>query len=65
LAAAEIDPALLPTEQDVRFYEQHGWWISPPIVPDDLIDDARFGADRYYAGEKDESPGGSGPPCRR
>ncbi|HWF80880.1 MAG TPA: phytanoyl-CoA dioxygenase family protein [Streptosporangiaceae bacterium] len=54
MAAAEIDPALLPTEQDVRFYEQHGWWISPPIVPDDLIDDARFGADRYYAGEKDE-----------
>lgn len=54
MAAIDAESALLPTEDDVRFYEQHGWWISPRIVPDELIDDARFGVERYYEGERDE-----------
>jgi len=45
--------ALLPTEQDVAFYQQHGWWISPPLLTEDEIDEARFGVERYYAGERD------------
>ncbi len=45
--------ALLPTEEDVSHYEQHGWWISPPILTEEEIDDARFGAERYYSGERD------------
>jgi ectoine hydroxylase-related dioxygenase (phytanoyl-CoA dioxygenase family) len=44
---------LLPTEQDIQFYEEHGWWISPPIVTGEEIEEARFGADRYYSGERD------------
>jgi ectoine hydroxylase-related dioxygenase (phytanoyl-CoA dioxygenase family) len=35
------------------FYEEHGWWISPPILTEDEIEEARFGADRYYSGERD------------
>lgn len=45
--------ALLPSEDDIRFYDEHGWWISPRIVEEEVIDDARFGVDRYYSGERD------------
>ena len=31
---------LLPTEKDIIFYEEHGWYISPPIIPDEVIDRA-------------------------
>jgi hypothetical protein len=29
--------ALLPNEADIQFYEAHGWYISPPVLPHDLI----------------------------
>ena len=45
--------ALLPTEEDVRFYEEHGWWVSPPVVTAEEIDEALFGVERYYDGERD------------
>jgi ectoine hydroxylase-related dioxygenase (phytanoyl-CoA dioxygenase family) len=45
--------ALLPTEEDIQFYQEHGWWVSPKIVTGEQIADARFGADRYYSGERD------------
>jgi ectoine hydroxylase-related dioxygenase (phytanoyl-CoA dioxygenase family) len=45
--------ALLPSERDVQFYEEHGWWISPPILTEEEMEEARFGADRYYSGERD------------
>jgi ectoine hydroxylase-related dioxygenase (phytanoyl-CoA dioxygenase family) len=45
--------ALLPTEADVAFYEAHGWYISPPVLPEDIIDLALLGSDRFYRGERD------------
>lgn len=45
--------ALLPTEEDIVFYEEHGWWVSPPLLSEDEIEDARFGLERYYNGERD------------
>src|SRR5262245_11646259 len=53
MTLTETQLALLPTEADVRFYEEHGWWLSPPILIGEEIEDARFGADRYYSGERD------------
>jgi len=47
--------SLLPSAEDVRFYEEHGWWISPPILSAEDIEDAWFGLQRYYAGERDAS----------
>lgn len=44
---------LLPTEDDVKFYEQHGWYASKVILPDELLDNAVEGANKYYAGERD------------
>ncbi|MEL6931212.1 MAG: phytanoyl-CoA dioxygenase family protein [Cyanobacteria bacterium J06600_6] len=45
--------ALLPTEEDVRFYEEHGWYISPPIIPDRIIDLAEAGSQAFYDGARD------------
>jgi hypothetical protein len=45
--------ALLPTEDDVKFYEEHGWYISPKIIPDELIDRATGATERYHRGERD------------
>lgn len=52
-ALTETDAALLPGEEDVAFYREHGWWISPKIIPDEVLEDARLGAERHYAGERD------------
>ena len=52
-ALASVDPALLPSDDDVAFYEEHGWWISPKVLPDELIDEAVRGAERHWAGERD------------
>lgn len=45
--------ALLPTEDDIKFYEERGWYISPKIVPEEVIDEAAAAAQRYYRGERD------------
>jgi hypothetical protein len=43
----------LPSQDDAEFYREHGWWVSPPIIPDDVLDVAQLGVDRHYAGERD------------
>lgn len=47
--------ALLPTEEDVRFYEEHGWYISPSIIPENVIESAIAGSSAFYRGETDAS----------
>ena len=44
---------LLPTEAEVMHYREHGYYISEKIFSDEEIDDAVYGSDRYYAGERD------------
>ncbi|HEX4216188.1 MAG TPA: phytanoyl-CoA dioxygenase family protein [Candidatus Dormibacteraeota bacterium] len=46
---------LLPSDADVAFFAEHGYWISPPIVPDEVLDTARRGADRLYRGDVDHA----------
>lgn len=50
---SEEQLALLPTDEDVAFYEEHGWYISKKVIPDELIDEAILGSERYYRGERD------------
>jgi hypothetical protein len=45
--------ALLPTAVDIEFYETHGWYVSPPIIPEEIIDRAIAGSERFYRGERD------------
>ena len=44
---------LLPDDNDVAFYEEHGWFVAPKVLSDDLIDEALVGAEEFYRGERD------------
>lgn len=44
---------LLPTEEDVAFYEEHGWYISKKVLSNEIIDEAIRGSERFYNGERD------------
>ncbi|MCP6760028.1 MAG: phytanoyl-CoA dioxygenase family protein [Fischerella sp. CENA71] len=50
---SEDQLAILPTEEDVAFYKEHGWYISKKVLPEELIDEAILGSARYYRGERD------------
>lgn len=39
---------VLPTEDDVTFYEEHGWSISKKILSYEIIDEAIRGSGSYY-----------------
>ena len=45
--------ALLPTDEDVDFYEEHGYYVSRKVLPDEVIDAAVRGAERHWSGERD------------
>jgi len=47
------EETLLPTDADVAFYEEHGYYVSPKILPDEVIDAAVRGAERHWAGQRD------------
>ena len=46
--------SLLPSDEDVAFFEEQGYYASRPgVIPDALLDRARDGAERFYRGERD------------
>jgi ectoine hydroxylase-related dioxygenase (phytanoyl-CoA dioxygenase family) len=46
--------ALLPTDENVAFYEKHGWFITKEkVIPEEVIDEAILGSERFYRGERD------------
>jgi ectoine hydroxylase-related dioxygenase (phytanoyl-CoA dioxygenase family) len=46
--------ALLPTDEDVAFYEANGYYVSKPgVIPQTRLDLARRGSERLYAGDLD------------
>jgi hypothetical protein len=44
---------LLPSDDDVRFYETHGYFVTSKLFSDELIEGALYGIERYYRGERD------------
>ena len=44
--------SLLPTDADVEFYAEHGWYLSQKLLTDDEADGLVAASDRYYAGER-------------
>jgi ectoine hydroxylase-related dioxygenase (phytanoyl-CoA dioxygenase family) len=44
---------MLPDDDDITFYREHGYWISPVIVPQEVLDTAQRGMDRHYGGDFD------------
>ncbi len=48
--ATSLDPALLPSEEDIEFYRTHGFYITKPIFTDTELDQAIEASERFYAG---------------
>ena len=47
------EEALLPSDEDVRHYAEHGWYLSKKLLTDDEVDELVAATDSYYAGERD------------
>jgi ectoine hydroxylase-related dioxygenase (phytanoyl-CoA dioxygenase family) len=50
---SSVQRQLLPSDADIEFYHQHGWYISKPIFSESAIDEARQGIERFYRGDRD------------
>jgi len=51
----EEERSLLPSDADVEFYAEHGWYLSKKLFTDDEIDEFVAASERYYAGERDRA----------
>ena len=48
----EEERSLLPSESDVEFYAEHGWYLTKKLFTDDEVDELVAASERYYAGER-------------
>ncbi|MCC6485612.1 MAG: phytanoyl-CoA dioxygenase family protein [Armatimonadetes bacterium] len=46
-----INSSLLPTDKDMAFYRENGWWASGKVISDDLIERMHTAMDRVFDGE--------------
>jgi hypothetical protein len=44
--------SLLPSDSDVEFYAEHGWYLSKKLFTDGEVDELLAASERYYAGER-------------
>jgi len=51
----EAERSLLPSDSDLEFYAEHGWYLSQKLFTDDEVDELVAASDRYYAGERDRA----------
>src|SRR3954466_2039942 len=51
-ALSESDRALLPSDEDVAFYAEHGWYLTKKLFTDDEVAELVEASERYYAGER-------------
>ncbi|AWX98602.1 phytanoyl-CoA dioxygenase [Marinomonas primoryensis] len=45
---------LLPTDEDIKLYQQNGWYISKKIFTDEELDQLIVESKRYYSGVRDQ-----------
>jgi ectoine hydroxylase-related dioxygenase (phytanoyl-CoA dioxygenase family) len=45
----------LPGSDDIAFFREYGYWISPVILPPEVLDAAERGMARFYAGDHDHA----------
>lgn len=56
LSKEEID--LLPSDEDVAFYQEHGWYLSKKLLTDDETDELVSSSERYYSRRTRPEPSG-------
>ncbi|WP_034261401.1 phytanoyl-CoA dioxygenase family protein [Actinospica robiniae] len=49
----EAERALLPTDEEVEHYAEHGWYLTRKLLTDDEVDELVEASERYYTGERD------------
>ncbi len=52
-ALSDEELSLLPSDADVAFYAEHGWYLSPKLLTDDEVDRLVAASERFYAGHRD------------
>lgn len=52
LSSAEQE--LLPSDDDVEFYQQHGWFVTPRLFSDEEVDAASVALAAHHRGERDK-----------
>jgi hypothetical protein len=48
----QVDPDLLPSDEDVRGYAEHGWYLSKRLFTDAEVDALVEASEGFYAGER-------------
>jgi hypothetical protein len=51
----EEEHSLLPSDSDIEFYAEHGWYLSKKLFTDGEVDELVAASERYYAGERDRT----------
>jgi hypothetical protein len=49
----DAERELLPTDDDVRWYAEHGWYLTRKLLTDDQVDTLTAASERFYAGHRD------------
>lgn len=49
----EAECELLPSDDDVRFYRGHGWYVSNPLFSNAELEQVLEASERFYAGHRD------------
>lgn len=52
LTDEELD--LLPSDEDVRAYQEHGWYLSKQLLSDEEVDALAAASEEFYDGRRDE-----------
>lgn len=55
MTLTDAERALLPSDDDVRFYAEHGWYLSKKLLSDDDVDALVDASERFYAGRRDRA----------
>jgi Phytanoyl-CoA dioxygenase (PhyH) len=53
--AAGVDADLLPSDEDVRGYGEHGWYLSKKLLTDGEADALQEASEAFYAGHRDRT----------
>jgi ectoine hydroxylase-related dioxygenase (phytanoyl-CoA dioxygenase family) len=51
----DAERELLPSDEDVEFYAEHGWYLTKKLFTDEEVDALVEASDRFYAGERDRT----------
>jgi hypothetical protein len=51
----EAERELLPSDDEVEFYAEHGWYLSKKLFSDDEVDALVAHTDRFYEGQRDRT----------